>query len=1026
MNHKMMICVIASLAAAPVGMLAGNDAIKSMAVREVRQNGSRVTGLVTDTKGEPLPGVSIYVKSMKGGCLTDVNGRFSLPVPKDGTYDLEVSLVGMRTVSKRVSVRGVANIPTIQLSEDVSELSEVVVTGYGNIRKGAYTGSASVMSVDKQKDLPVISLSQMMEGNLSGMSITTNSGTPGASSSIRIRGIGSLSASNEPLYVLDGVPVMSGDLSANGMNTSGLGILSTLNPADIENVTILKDAASASLYGARGANGVVLITTKKGAQGKTSYTLKASFGISDLAYDFRPTMGGDERRQLILEGLTNANIDAGETVEWAEEHAEQVIDRYAPKPSNGYADWQKALFRKALQQNYDFSAMGGTESTKFAGSLNYTNQQNVARNSGFERYSGHVNVSNKYKRLDLSMSGLFSLTREKPLPGGTYYSNPMYALKSVLTPSIPIYNEDGSYNTNIKELDNMNLVQENEINTHKSHVARTFASAEAGYTLVKGLRLSTVFNVDYIYNSEFRYFSPESSDGKSPNGQGDIYHIENLTYNSNMRINYATKIAGHSIDVLAAYEIHKWDKDYTDAEAKNYATSKKNVLNVASTPVSIGNYTSGDAMLSYVMRANYDYQNRYYASASFRRDGSSRLHPSNRWANFWALSGSWRFSQESVLKPCESWLTDGKLRVSYGVNGNVPSSLYSYYGLYDVTYSYNDMPAMVESSLSNDKLSWEKNYAFNVGLDLMLFSRLNITFDWYTRTTKDLLMSKMVDPITGFGSIMDNIGKMRNTGFELEMRSTNIDTKNFTWSSSFMMSHNKNKVLKLADVSQYYSGSYYIVKEGYSLGTICLREYAGVNPDNGLPQYYSNKEVDGVRSREIVNDPNAAVSVPLCNIYPTVSGSLGNTFRYRFIDLSFNLTYSLGGHSYDSGMWALQDDGYSSTAPKSTELRRRWQKPGDVTDVPRYVAGQSYGGWWHSSRGVHSTNHLRLKSLVLGVNAPESWVKRLGFSRARVFFSGTNLLTWAKYDQYDPELTGTVGFDIPPLKTFSFGLEIGI
>lgn len=826
--------------------------------------------------------------------------------------------------------------------------------------------------------------------------------------------------------MLDGVPVMSGDLSANGMNTSGLGILSTLNPADIENVTILKDAASASLYGARGANGVVLITTKKGAQGKTSYTLKASFGISDLAYDFRPTMGGDERRQLILEGLTNANIDAGETVEWAEEHAEQVIDRYAPKPSNGYADWQKALFRKALQQNYDFSAMGGTESTKFAGSLNYTNQQNVARNSGFERYSGHVNVSNKYKRLDLSMSGLFSLTREKPLPGGTYYSNPMYALKSVLTPSIPIYNEDGSYNTNIKELDNMNLVQENEINTHKSHVARTFASAEAGYTLVKGLRLSTVFNVDYIYNSEFRYFSPESSDGKSPNGQGDIYHIENLTYNSNTRINYATKIAGHSIDVLAAYEIHKWDKDYTDAEAKNYATSKKNVLNVASTPVSIGNYTSGDAMLSYVMRANYDYQNRYYASASFRRDGSSRLHPSNRWANFWALSGSWRFSQESVLKPCESWLTDGKLRVSYGVNGNVPSSLYSYYGLYDVTYSYNDMPAMVESSLSNDKLSWEKNYAFNVGLDLMLFSRLNITFDWYTRTTKDLLMSKMVDPITGFGSIMDNIGKMRNTGFELEMRSTNIDTKNFTWSSSFMMSHNKNKVLKLADVSQYYSGSYYIVKEGYSLGTICLREYAGVNPDNGLPQYYSNKEVDGVRSREIVNDPNAAVSVPLCNIYPTVSGSLGNTFRYRFIDLSFNLTYSLGGHSYDSGMWALQDDGYSSTAPKSTELRRRWQKPGDVTDVPRYVAGQSYGGWWHSSRGVHSTNHLRLKSLVLGVNAPESWVKRLGFSRARVFFSGTNLLTWAKYDQYDPELTGTVGFDIPPLKTFSFGLEIGI
>lgn len=1026
MNHKTMICCIASLVSLPMNGYAKEDASRSFVAQVVQQASSQIKGMVTDANGDPLPGVSVYIKSVKKGCLTDANGAFTLAVPRDGTYDIDFSLVGMQTARKRVNVHGQVSMPKVFLNDDVSELNEVVVTGYGNIRKASYTGSASVMSVDKQKDLPVISLSQMMEGNLSGISINTNSGTPGASSSIRVRGIGSLSASNEPLYVLDGVPVMSGDFSSNDMNTGGFGILSTLNPADIENVTILKDAASASLYGARGANGVVLITTKKGAQGKTSYNVKASFGISDFAYHFRQTMGGEERRNLILEGLTNANIDAGESVEWAEEHAEEVIDRYAPRPSNGYADWQKALFRKALQQNYDFSVMGGTETTKFAGSVNYTNQENVARNSGFERYSGHINLSNKYKNFDLSMSGLFSLTREKPLPGGTYYSNPLYASKAVLTPSIPIYNEDGSYNTNIKELNNMNLVQENEINTHRSRIARTFASAEAGYTFFKGLRLSTVFNVDYIYNNEFRYFSPESSDGQSPNGQGDIYHVENLTYNSNTRLNYVTKIGEHSLDVLAAYEIHRWDKDASSAEAKNYATSKKDVLNVASTPVSISQYVSGDAMLSYVFRANYDYMNRYYLSASFRRDGSSRLHPSNRWENFWALSGSWRFSQEKMLKSCESWLTDGKLRVSYGVNGNIPSSLYSYYGLYDVTYSYNDQPAMVESSLSNDKLSWEKNYAFNVGLDLMLFNRLNITFDWYTRTTRDLLMSKMVDPITGFGSIMDNIGKMRNTGYELELRSTNIDNKDFTWTTSFLMSHNKNKVLKLADVSQYYTGSYYIVKEGYSLGTICLREYAGVDPDNGLPMYYSNQEVDGVRSREKVYDPNQAVSVPLSCIYPKVSGSFGNTFRYRFIDLSFNLTYSLGGHSYDSGMWALQDDGYSSTSPKSTELRRRWQKPGDITDVPRYVAGQSYGGWWHSSRGIHSTDHLRLKSLVLGVNAPSAWTNKLGISRARVFFSGSNLLTWAKYSQYDPELTGTVGFDIPPLKTFSFGLEIGI
>lgn len=989
------------------------------------QTKSSFSGTVTDVNGEPIIGVSVYIRSLKVGGLTDANGRYTVNVPKNGTYTVEYSMVGMQTVTKQVTVKGNSAVGAVVLNDDISELNEVVVTGYGNIHKGAYTGSASVMNMEKQKELPLISVAQMMEGNLSGISINGGNGTPGANSSITVRGIGSLNASSEPLYVLDGVPVMAGNMSSNDMNTSGLGILSTLNPSDIENITVLKDAASASLYGARGANGVILITTKKGREGKTSYNVKASFGISDFAYNFRPTMGGDERRELILEGLVNANLNSGMTWEWAEEKAEEVIDRYARKPANGYADWEDALFRKATQQNYDFSVMGGTQNTKFAGSLNYTKQESVAKNSGFERYSGHMNLTNKYKKFDLAMNGMFSLTCEKPLPGGTYYSNPMYALKTTLNPSIPIYNEDGSYNTSIQEINNMNLVYENEINQHKSRVARTFASAEAGYTFIPGLRLSTLFNVDYTYTKDFRYFSPNSSDGKLNNGQGDHYGIENLTYNSNTRLNYAKQFGEHSIDVLGAYEIHKWQKEYMFGEAKNYATSKKDVLGVASEPVAIGHYVDNDAMLSYVFRANYDYMKRYFLSASFRRDGSSRLNPNNRWDNFWSVSGSWRFAEEKFLESTKNWLTDGKLRLSYGVNGNIPNGLYSYYALYNTTYTYNDQPAMVESSLANDKLSWEKNYALNVGLDLVLFNRVNVSFDWYTRTTRDLLMSKAVDPITGFSSITDNIGKIRNTGFELEIRSTNISTKDFNWTTSFILSHNKNKILKLSDVPQYTTDRYYIVKEGESLGTIYLRDYAGVNPENGLPQYVSHVVKDGVESLDIVNDPNNAVSIPLACIYPKVSGSLGNTLSYKNFDLSFNFTYSFGGHSYDSGMWALQDDGYSNIAPKSIELRNRWKKPGDVTDVPRYVAGQSYGGWWHSSRGVHSTDHIRLKNLIFGVNAPDSWVKKAGISRARIFFSGSNLLTWAAYDQYDPELTGTVGFDIPPLKTYSFGLEIG-
>ena len=987
--------------------------VNQIVAQDIQVNG---TVLGIDNQ-EPVIGATILVVGSHTGTVTDMDGKFSLKVPADAT--LQVSFIGMRMEKVKAKPEMI-----IYLHPDSELLEEVVVTGYGNVSKSSYTGAASILSTEKQRDLPVISVTQMMEANLPGVSLSSASGTPGSNTSIRIRGIGSISGSNEPLYVLDGVPVQSGNMSPNDMNTGGLGILNTLNPADIENITILKDAASSSLYGARGANGVVLITTKKGKEGKTTYNVKASFGISDLAYQFRPTMGGDERRELIWEGLRNSMVDSGSSMEEAARYADSQIDVYAPKPANGYADWDDALFRKAQQQNYDFSLRGGSENTRFAGSVNYTKQENVAYNSGFERYSGHLNFNNKFKKFDVGMNALFSLTKEKPLPGGTYYSNPMYALKTALNPSIPIYNEDGSYNTDITSINNMNPVYENEINQHKSQVARTFASIEAGYTIVEGLRLSTVFNVDYTHTKDFRYFSPESSDGKSPNGQGDIYSIENLTYNSNTRLNYTRTFGDHSIDVLAAYEIQRWDREYMASEAKNYSTGKKNVLDNASTPVYIGHNVSGDAMLSYVLRANYDYKKRYYVSVSFRRDGSSRLDPSNRWDNFWAVSASWRLSQEKFMKPLESWLSDAKLRVSYGVNGNIPGNLYDYYGLYDMSYSYNDQPAMVESNLANPDLSWEKNYALNVGVDFFLFSRLNLSVDWYVRNTKDLLLSRSVNPVTGFSSITDNIGKMRNKGVEIELSSTNIDRNGFLWTTAFNLSHNKNEVIKLADVSEYYTDSYYIVKEGYSLGTIALREYAGVDPENGKPMYYSNVLVDGERSREIVYDPNEAVSVPLANIYPKVSGGLTNTFRYKMFDLSFNLSYSLGGHSYDSGMWAIQDDGYSSYAPKSVELRRRWQKPGDITDVPRYVNGQEFGGYWHSSRGIHSTDHLRLKSLILGVNAPRKWLNPVGLSMARIYFSGTNLLTWAKYDQYDPELQGTVGFDIPPLKTFSVGLEV--
>lgn len=376
------------------------------------------------------------------------------------------------------------------------------------------------------------------------------------------------------------------------------------------------------------------------------------------------------------------------------------------------------------------------------------------------------------------------------------------------------------------------------------------------------------------------------------------------------------------------------------------------------------------------------------------------------------------------MKPWEDVVSDMKLRASYGVNGNLPTGYYGYHGTYTTGAFYNGKPAPWEDAITNPDLTWEKNYALNLGVDLSLFRRVNLTFDWYTRTTKDLLMSKQLNSISGFGSILTNVGEMKNTGFEIEVRSSNIQTKDFSWTTSLNLSHNKNKIVKLADLPEFIDGNY-IRKEGCSYATIYLREYAGVDPNDGRPMYYDNKEDEnGNRSRNIVYDPNDADRVELKDIYPKLTGGLMNTFNYKFIDLSFNLSFHLGGYSYDGAMYALQDDGYTAQYNKSTELRRRWKQPGDITDVPRYVYGQEYGGWWNSSRGVHSTDHLRLKSLIVGVSAPQSWLRTIGINSARIYFSGTNLLTWAAYDQYDPELNGIVSYFTPPLKTFAFGLEL--
>ena len=1003
-----------------------NNKIYFIEKKAVSQPGSkkkRVTGVVKDVMGEPLIGANVVEKGRStNGVITDFNGKFTLEV--DESASLVVSYIGY--LAQDIPTKGKGDFHIV-LKEDANTLDEVVVTGYGDFKKATYTGSASVLTTEKLEALPVVSVGQMIESNIPGISVVAGtSSQPGAKTTLRVRGIASMNASTEPLYVLDGVPIPSYDLSnfTSMSEAGGMGVIETLNPADIESITVLKDAASASLYGAKGANGVVLITTKKGKEGKLRVNMAAKYGITDFAYTYRPLMGGEERRELIHEGLVNFQLDKGVSEQEAQQYADANIDQYAKRLSQGYSDWESALFKKGYQQDYNLSASAGNQNSSFIGSLGYTKQTGVSLNSEMERFTGRVDASNKYKKVEFGMNASFSWTKNVHLPEGKFYGSAIYASKVNLTPSTPIYNEDGTYASGYRENNGYNPVLEAEVNDYYARTVRAMGTAKIAYNVWDNLKISSVFTVDYSLTKDFFFQSPEGRDGATYQGRGRMQMTDRMRYTSQNNLTYSKTFGKHSVSAVAAFEVMKYDYEDLYAAKKTYGQDINTSLGNAADPIDADQKLQEDALMSYVASVNYSYDDKYYASFSFRRDGSSRLSPDTRWGNFWSLSASWRLSQERFMQPLKSVLSDLKLRASYGVNGNLPSSYYGYQSTYTTGAFYNGKPSPWESTLGNEELTWEKNYALNLGLDIGLFSRVNVSLDWYTRTTKDLLMSKQLNSISGFSSLLTNVGQMRNTGVELEVRSNNIKTKDFSWTTAFNLSHNKNKILKLADLPWFVDGRY-VRKEGYPFNTIYLREYAGVDPETGSALYYDNQQDEnGNYTKNKVTDPGQASPIPLKDITPTISGGFMNTFNYKFIDLSFNLSYSFGGYSYDNASYILQDDGYSVISNKSTEQRRRWQKPGDITDVPRFVYGNKKGGNYNSSRAIHSTDHIRLKSLILGLNAPKAWLQKLGIGNARIYFSGTNLLTWAAYDQYDPEMSGVVGFYTPPLKTYAFGLEL--
>ena len=997
------------------------------AVSSVQQK-ETISGVITDANTqETIVGASVMVKGSTQGAITDIDGKFTLSVDAL-PVTVVVSYIGYQKKEVKITSKGAIHIT---LAEDTQLMDEVIVTGYGTFKKSAYAGSASNVKSDKMADVPTVSFQDMLQGNATGVQFSASSGQPGASSNINIRGMGSINAGNTPLYVIDGVPVISG--SINSMSSdSGLDIMSTINTNDIASITVIKDAAAASLYGSRAANGVIIITTKQGQQGKPKVSLQADWGYSDFAMDYRPVMNGQQRRDYIYNGLYAGQIRKGKTEQEATDYADDNIDDYAPIPWCGFIDWDDVLFKKGSHQQYEASVSGGADKFKYYSSIAYLKQDGITHRSGLERLTGRLNVDYKAtNRLTLGANIFFSSVNQDVYSEGFTYTAPFYSSRSAVTPSDPVYNEDGTWNRAFIRIGDRNPALANEYDSQREYVTRTFNTVYGQYEFIKDLKFKTTFSYDYITTKGKDWADPRTSNGDDINGgmSKKFYERRKMVWGNQLTYN-KTFAEVHHLDGLLGYEIDDQYRDYLSGYATNFATPDKNDISNGKKTESVGGSDTRTRMVSYIGRVNYDFDNKYFLGASYRVDGSSRLQRSHRWGNFWSVSGAWRIIEEDFMKPTAGWLTDMKIRASYGVNGTLPSDYYGYLALSSLGDGYNEQPAIIISQLANDRLKWETNYNLNLGLDFSLFNRVNVTLEYYLRNTKNLLMDSPVSMTTGFSSYLMNVGQLRNQGIELEINSTNIKTKDLEWKTTFNLSHNKNKVIKLdGDQTQIVSGTQ-IRKIGHSYRTFYMIEFAGINPENGNPQFYTNELLDdGTYSKEITEDATKARAIMLKkHAEPNITGGLYNSIRYKWFDLSFLFNYQFGAYAYDTWAQKTEHGGYDMEANIPTYYADSWKKPGDITKYEQFYEKSSSVAMHKitNSRRLHSTDYIRLKTITLGFTLPKQWILPAGLSNARIYMSANNLWTWAAWDYYDPEsvVNGNATQTTPPLKTVTFGLNI--
>ena len=1029
---------------------------------------TRVNGtVVSQEDGQPVIGASVLVVGTNVGTVTNADGKFSLTLPA-GKNQIRVTYVGMETQAVTAHDGMV-----VRLGLDATSIDEVLVVAYGTSKKSSFTGSAENIGSEKLELRPITNVAKGIEGQVSGVQVTSASGQPGSSPSIRIRGFGSINASSAPLYVVDGAPYD--------------GSLSSINPADIESMTVLKDASAGALYGARGANGVVMITTKKGKEGRPQVTWRSTAGWSNRALKNYDLVGQKDFVQLTYEGLRNGYI-FNNGMSWAEGEiaAREALsgymggEQYNPfknytwdkiiDPATGQvhsdaaAAWDEYWIdqlenKNAFRHEHQFSVNGGTNKTQYAISLGYVNEDGILKTTNFERYNARANVNTavtNWFSTNINASLAHSVTNANDYDG-TSTSNVWYSSQFV-SPLFPVYIKDDKGNNVLDENGKPQLdYGENGrpgsytdfnplggLYDDKAFRKRDVAILNTGMVLgtddasagwLQGLKLSANFSLNYENQLRMRYMNMYHGNQATANGLIQKYNYRTQSFTFNQLLTWNRSFGQHNIDVLLGHEWYQMKYEYLTAGRTNLVDGIYE-LAPAANMYEANSYSRDHRINSILSRVNYNFDDKYYLSASLRRDASSRFYSKNWTGTFWSLGANWRITKENFMENLD-WVNNLSFKASYGQQGNESildsegyANYYGWQGLYALGWNNGNNIGAVVSTMETKDLSWEKNSNFNIGLEGSLFdSMLRFNVEYYYKKTTDMLLEYPMPLSTGFTGYNANVGNMRNYGVEMELTLNAIKSKDLNWSITWMGSTVSNKVLKLTNESPEIVRGNRVIKEGMPINTFYVSKTAGVDPATGQLLYWAYEKDDEGNMKPGTEYITSDYTVANNHKYymgsriPDLYGSISTNLSYKGIDLSVLTTYSIGGKVYD-GLYASSMNIWYPTDIWHKNYLRRWQKPGDVTDVPRVEIASYYASYM--DRNLIDASYFAIKNITLGYTIPQNIIRKAGLQNVRVFTSVDNLCLFTHLDGMDPQysFSGGTDYDYVPNKTWTLGLEV--